>query len=155
MVAARAHMGNLYWGVASQVQNRCMTDKDPFNALARAPAALQQIEQQQDIIKMIQAQAHRKANPVVSIAENLKKYVIDFEAQLDADHEVALRIASFGGVIFFHAETIGFANPDLVTFIGVTDEGERVQLVQHYTQLSFLLKAVKKLQPEARRIGFL
>jgi hypothetical protein len=108
-----------------------------------------------DVLSGIQDQAHRKANPVIRASENLKKYIEDFEASLDADHEVALRIASFGGVVQFHAETIGFAKPDLVTFIGVTGEGERVQLVQHYTQLSFLLKAVKKLQPEARRIGFL
>ena len=78
-----------------------------------------------------------------------------FEAGLDPDHEVALRIASFGGVVTFHAETIGFAKPDLITFIGVTPEGDRVQLVQHFTQLSFLLKAVKKTQAEARRIGFI
>lgn len=107
------------------------------------------------LLDSIQASAERRSNPVIVIAENLKKYITDFEAQLDADHEVALRIASFGGVVFFHAETIAFAKPDLVTFIGVTDEGERVQLVQHYTQLSFLLKAAKKLQPQARRIGFL
>lgn len=108
-----------------------------------------------DALASTQENEHRKANPVIRTAENLKKYIEDFEASLDANHEVALRIASFGGVVQFHAETIGFAKPDLVTFIGVTDEGERVQLVQHYTQLSFLLKAAKKLQPQARRIGFL
>ena len=102
----------------------------------------------------IQRQAERKSNPVIQVAENLRKYIEDFERGLDAEHEVGLRIASFGGVVFFHAESIGFAKPDLVTFIGTTDEGERVQLVQHYSQLSFLLKAVKKQQPEARRIGF-
>jgi len=119
------------------------------------PAQLVPSQSHEDVLSGIMEHEHRKSNPVVRTAENIRKYIEDFEAQLDADHEVALRIASFGGVIFFHAETIGFAKPDLVTFIGVTDEGERVQLVQHYTQLSFLLKAAKKLKPEARRIGFI
>lgn len=99
-------------------------------------------------------EAHRRHNPVIAVAENLRRYIEQFEAELDAEHEVGFRIASFGGVVLFHAEKIGFANPDLVTFIGTTDDGERVQLVQHVTQLSFLLRAVKKQQPEARRIGF-
>lgn len=106
------------------------------------------------MLAAIEAQTQRKNNPVIQVAENVRKYIEDFERGLDTEHEVGLRIASFGGVVFFHAEAIGFARPDLVTFIGTTDEGDRVQLVQHYSQLSFLLKAVKKQQPEARRIGF-
>lgn len=85
----------------------------------------------------------------------MRKAIQAFETTLDAEHEIGFRIASFGGVIFFHAETIAFVNPDLVIFTGTTDDGERVQLVQHHSQLSFLLKAAKKLEPVAKRIGFL
>lgn len=108
-----------------------------------------------DLMSSLQEHQHRQANPVIRASENIRKYIETFEASLDPDHEVALRIASFGGVVTFHAETIGFAKPDLITFIGVTPEGDRVQLVQHFSQLSFLLKAVKKTQAEARRIGFI
>ena len=98
-------------------------------------------------------QFHRD-NPVILIGESIRKYVQEFEARLDAEHEVGVRLVSFGNVVVFHAEQIEFSRPHLVTFSGTTPEGEHVQLIQHVSQLSFLLKAVPKLGKEPRRIGF-
>lgn len=65
------------------------------------------------------------------------------------------RLISFGQALTFHMMAIGYTAPSLVTFYGLTDSGDRVQLVQHVSQLSFLLMAVKKLKEKPTRIGFL
>ena len=53
-------------------------------------------------------------------------------------------------------EGIGFFAPDLLTFYGRDEDGMKTQLVQHVSQLSVMLRAVPKAEPEepARRIGF-
>jgi len=103
----------------------------------------------------ITEQAHRRNNPVVEVCETLKRYVEEFEHTLDEEHEVGVRLASFGGVVLFHAQQIGFSKPNVITFYGVTEEGDKVQLIQHVSQLNFLLKSVKKREEKANRIGFL
>lgn len=77
-----------------------------------------------------------------------------FEAELDIDHEIAIRLVAQGKEVDFRPEKIGFAVPNLITFSGVTDFGERVQLVQHVSQLSYILRAVKKVHDQPRRIAF-
>ena len=62
---------------------------------------------------------------------------------------------SFGRQVTLHVHRVGYSTPAIITFDGVTEEGERVQLIQHVSQLSFLLVAVKKLESQPRRIGFI
>ena len=114
-------------------------------------AAFQQTAQMHR--QMVQDQFHRD-NPVVRVCEAMREYITSFEASLDQDHEIGVRLVSLGGAIFFHAEEISFYKPSVISFKGVTPEGERVQLVQHVSQLSFLLKAARKLEDKPRRIGF-
>ena len=56
----------------------------------------------------------------------------------------------------FHVDSIGFYNPSLISFYGQMDDGSPVQLVQHVSQISFLLMAVERLDPTKpkRRFGF-
>lgn len=49
---------------------------------------------------------------------------------------------------------MGYYGPDIITFYGLNDKGERVHLIQNIAQLSVLLVGVKKLGKEAKRIGF-
>ena len=108
-----------------------------------------------DLMNQITEQVHREKNPVIGVSESIKKYIEQFEAELDDDHEIGVRLASFGGVIIFHAEKIGFSKPNVITFCGITDDGEKIQLIQHVSQLNFLLKSVKKRNDVPTRIGFL
>ncbi|MRR55654.1 MAG: hypothetical protein EG822_14300 [Deltaproteobacteria bacterium] len=85
---------------------------------------------------------------------SLRNSFEQFEAELDSGHEIAIRMVSFGKEVDFRPEKIGFTVPNLVTFSGVTDFGERVQLVQHVSQLSYMLRAVKKVQDQPTRIAF-
>jgi len=100
-------------------------------------------------------EARLRNNPVIQVCEAIKEYVENFERELDDEHEVGVRLASFGGVILFHAQQIGFSAPNVITFYGVTEDGEKLQLIQHVSQLNFLLKAVKKREEKATRIGFI
>jgi hypothetical protein len=107
------------------------------------------------VIDQIQDAAYRQKNPVLDVCEALKSYIEAFEASLAEDEEVAVRLVTFGGALTFHAEQIGFSKPNVITFYGVTPDGERVQLIQHVSQLSFLLQVAKKLGESPRRIGFI
>jgi hypothetical protein len=83
-------------------------------------------------------------------------YIVQFERNLDADHEIAGRMVSFGSAIQFHIVDVGYWNPDIITFDGVDPDGNPMKLIQHVSQLNVLLVSARKLQPEAepRRIGF-
>jgi len=107
-----------------------------------------------DIQTKVDNDYHRD-NPVVAAFESLGSYVRDFEAGLDAQHEIGARLVSFGTAITIHVQGVDYSPPSLLTFTGVTGKGEKVQLIQHVSQLSFLLMAVPKIGESAYRIGFI
>lgn len=87
--------------------------------------------------------------------DRLVLYIRQFEAELDAEQEIAMGFASDeSGVL--RIEGLGFFDPDIITFYGRDDAGAKTQLIQHVSQLSVTLRAVPK-EEEAeppRRIGF-
>jgi hypothetical protein len=96
-------------------------------------------------------------SPAESTYRRLMKYIGQFEMQLDRDHEIGGRFVSFGDDTHFHIADVGYWNPDIITFDGVDQNGNRVKLIQHVSQLNVLLVAVRKMTPAAeppRRIGF-
>lgn len=86
----------------------------------------------------------------------LVKWINDFEELLDEEHEVGVRLVSFGQTIVFHLDDISYWNPSLIKFIGKTGEGQSVELIQHVTQISVLLMALPRLDPTKpkKKIGF-
>lgn len=86
--------------------------------------------------------------------ERLGEYIKAFENDLDDEHEIGARLVSFGQSVTFHIENMGYWGPDIINFYGVNTDGEKVQLIQHISQLSVLLVAMKKLGEKPRRIGF-
>lgn len=88
--------------------------------------------------------------------EKIMEQIRNFEATLDAEHEIALKLASFGSSITMIVTRIGYQNPDLLYFYGFVN-GTESKLIQHMNQLNFLLTSVEredKSKP-ARRIGFI
>ncbi|MCI8526449.1 MAG: hypothetical protein HFF17_11160 [Oscillospiraceae bacterium] len=67
----------------------------------------------------------------------------EFETGLDDEHEVAVKLASFGQAITMSVSDIGYSNPSTLIFYGYVGE-QYATLVQHMSQLNFLLLAVKK-----------
>ncbi|MAQ00989.1 MAG: hypothetical protein CL586_02495 [Alteromonadaceae bacterium] len=86
----------------------------------------------------------------------LINWINDFHKSLDEEHEVGARLVNFGQAITFHVEDIGYWNPSLISFQGRNELGEPVELIQHVTQISILLVAMKRenIEQPKRPIGF-
>lgn len=87
--------------------------------------------------------------------EKIMEEIAEFESTLDNDHEVALRLASFGTSTVMIVTSVGYQNPDMLYFYGFVN-GKKAQLIQHVSQLNFLITSVEredKAKP-VRRIGF-
>ena len=93
-------------------------------------------------------------NPADWMYERVVRSIIDFEKGLDADKEVGARLVSFGLSETIHIDDVGHWGPDMIIFHGVNVDGNKVQLLQHISQLSVLLVAVKPVD-EPRRIGYI
>ena len=87
--------------------------------------------------------------------EVIRDYIQEFESELDNEHEIAVQLASFGKNITMAVTDIGYTNPSTIVFYGYVDN-QKATLIQHISQLSFLLLSVTKQDPEKppRRIGF-
>ena len=75
----------------------------------------------------------------------LRAWITSFDSELDAEHEVGIRLVSFGQTCVFHLTGLDFWDPSLVSFVGKTDEGNPVELIQHVTQISVLLLKMPRL----------
>lgn len=89
--------------------------------------------------------------------ERLVKSIIDFEQNLDEEHEVAAQLVSFNNNETFNIMDVGFWDPDLIIFFGMSPQGNRIQLMQHVSQVNIMLVAMPKVEKKEppRRIGFI
>lgn len=89
--------------------------------------------------------------------EKICEEIEDFQSDLDENEEVALQLTNFGQSLTMLVTDIGYQNPSLIYYYGDIN-GKQCQLIQHISQINFLLMAVPKADPEkpARRvqIGF-
>jgi hypothetical protein len=95
-----------------------------------------------------------KDNYASEFHERLVRWINDFDASLDDQHEVGARLVSFGQTIIFHLEAIGYWNPSLIVFYGTTDDDDPVELIQHVSQISVLLMKLPRKDPSQPKIGF-
>ncbi len=99
--------------------------------------------------------AAKPKSPAEWAYDRIVLYIRDFEKHLNADQEVAIGFAgSEAGIL--RIEGLGFFDPDILTFYGTDEGGTKTQLIQHVSQLSVMLQARPKSDPDeqARRIGF-
>jgi len=95
------------------------------------------------------------ANPAEEIYNQLVEYIQEFEKGLDQEHENGAQLVSFGNTVEFRISNIGYYGPDIITFYGQDDQGRKLQLIQHISQLSVLLIGLKTIENRPpRRIGF-
>ncbi|OYU48689.1 MAG: hypothetical protein CFE31_09580 [Rhizobiales bacterium PAR1] len=85
----------------------------------------------------------------------LSRQISKFENGLDNEHELGFRLVTAGTGLTFHAESIGAAGGQFVEFLGINQDGEKVSLIQHVSQISVLLCALKKRHEKPIRIGFI
>lgn len=86
--------------------------------------------------------------------EVLKKYIKDFESTLDREHEVGVLLTNFGQSIIMQVTEISYEKSVLMIFKGYVN-GKMSTLIQHVSQLNFLLTSVEK-EPDRPKwtIGF-
>lgn len=87
----------------------------------------------------------------------LIRWINDFHKSLDDEHEVGARLVTFGQSMTIHIEDIGYWNPSLISFKGRSEDGNPVELIQHVSQISVLLIALRRVRSDTpkRPIGFL
>lgn len=92
---------------------------------------------------------------VSAVFESVKNYVQAFEQSLDPEHEVGAKLTSFGQSVTMVVENIQYEEPNILVFDGLVD-GHNATLLQHMSQLNFLLVALPKNNPKKpkRKIGF-
>lgn len=88
--------------------------------------------------------------------KRLIQWINDFHKSLGDDYEAGACLVNFGQQVTFHINDIGYRNPALISFVGTTEDGAPVELIQHVNQLSILLMKLKRKEPETpkRPIGF-
>ena len=88
--------------------------------------------------------------------EHLVNWIRDFDSKLDNEHEVGVRLVNFGQTVVFSLEDMRYCDPSLISFIGHTQEGQPVELIQHVNQISILLMKLPRQYPAEPKkpIGF-
>lgn len=92
------------------------------------------------------------------IANQVAAVVNAYNRNLNPDEEVGLMLTSFGQTITVNITGIGFIGTRLILFKGyLTSNNAPVELLQHVTQLNFLLISLKRENPqeEKKHIGFM
>ena len=95
-------------------------------------------------------------NLASEFCKKLHAHIVEFDSRLDSDQQVAVRLVTFGQTVTFAVNGIGYSNPSLIRFLGTMPGGSRVELIQHVSQISFLLTAAMREDPEKPKavIGF-
>jgi hypothetical protein len=88
--------------------------------------------------------------------KRLQAQIKKFDAELDPEHEVGVKLVTFGQAVTFHVSRLGYHNPSLIFFYGLTEGGDEIQLIQHVSQINFVLVKLPKLNPDEpkRPFGF-
>jgi hypothetical protein len=115
----------------------------------------------QEMTKLWEEQARaaaevHEAQSAAGCVRRLEAQIRLFESQLDADHDVGIRLVNFGSEITFRVTDIGSVEPDLIVFSGKTQAGAPVRLIQQRNQLDFLLTTLQRSDPDEpkRPVGF-
>lgn len=121
-------------------------------------------ERLQDSMRMLIERQVREDAPIENVLQSrasvfcahLQERIRQFESGLDEQHEVGLRLVSWGDSEKFHLRDIGCSDPALVWLAGINDQGQPVELVEHVTQVRVCLVCLPRRQPDQPRrpIGF-
>jgi hypothetical protein len=89
------------------------------------------------------------------IHAKLRERIEEFQAKLAPNQEIGAYLASFGAQTLISIDRLDYSDPFLIILSGIDQNGNRVELVQHTSQLSLLFTTVTlKEGSKGRRIGF-
>ncbi|MGE0536209.1 MAG: DUF6173 family protein [Pirellulales bacterium] len=118
----------------------------------RLEEARREMQRRQERIEEVEGIA--LADRAHEYCRRIHEMIEEFDAALDQEHEVGVRLVSFGREVVFHIRDLGYYNPHLIVFHGVMEDGSAVQLVQHVSQISFLLMVLKRTNPDTPKQPF-
>ena len=95
-----------------------------------------------------------QTNPAKWTHRQFIECIYEFEKSLDDDHEVGARLISFASEVTFYIQDVCYYDPHMISFSGSKESGEKLQLIQHVSQVSVCLISMKKCREEPVRIGF-
>ena len=98
--------------------------------------------------------AERQLNQANDALKDIASEIDFFEKNLKPSQEARLIIIGGPAGTAIFPQAMAALGMDRLRFEGVDDEGCRVTVVQHVTQLNIMLKAVVVGEGNARRIGF-
>lgn len=106
--------------------------------------------------KMVNAAVIQEGSTAQIVAENLYQEILNYQANLSNIEDVAMSIVKFNESSTLLVDSIGYIGYNLVRFGGKDSSGKPLELIQHVSQLNFLLMVVPKPEPEVpkRKIGF-
>ena len=106
--------------------------------------------------KMVNAATIQEGSTAQIVAENLYQEIVNYQSSLSNSEDVVMSIVQFNETVTILVDSIGYIGYNLVRFGGKDSSGKPVELIQHISQLNFLLTVVPKSEPETpkRKIGF-
>lgn len=106
--------------------------------------------------KMINAATIQEGSTAQIVAENLYQEILKYQSVLPDTEDVAMSIVNFNQTTTILVDSIGYIGYNMVRFGGKDASGKPLELIQHISQLNFLLMVVPKPEPEVekRKIGF-
>ena len=107
-------------------------------------------------MKMINSATIQEECIAQVVAENLYNEIIAYQNNLPETEDVAMSVVKFNESITLLVDSIGYIGYNLIRFGGKDNLGKPMELIQHVSQLNFLLMVVAKPEPETpkRQIGF-
>jgi hypothetical protein len=98
--------------------------------------------------------ARKRNNPAGYARDRMVTLINSFQAKMPEDVEVGMSVVGSGSAQSFRLRDVRASNPDIIIFDGLDDNGNDVQLIQHYTQMAVVLIARPKMDETPYRIGF-
>ncbi len=102
----------------------------------------------------VAAPRERPHDPAAWMHQRLVHQIMEFEKNLGPDHEVGGRFVQGPSGEPLHLSNVASWGPDMILFMGEFPDGRKWELIQHYSQVSLLLIAMRKMSDTPRRIGF-
>lgn len=131
-----------------------MSDYDRLNLVTSNIGDIMR-QQRQHMIDEQERQAKNSGRyDAADIFQHLMRRVKEFQSNLSEKEEIGLQLANFGLAAQVHIRSIGYRNPNIIEFHGVNADDHEVTLIQHISQLNFMLIAVKPIEEKPYRIGF-
>lgn len=127
-----------------------------FPDLSDTFARVQRMTSLQPLRVRPQADEITEASTAGEVVSRLQGVIGEFMATLNSDEEVGAAVASFGVQHIIRVTGFRAVGPNVLVIQG-DESGRAVELIQHISQLNFLLVRIPVASPETapiRKIGF-